>query len=86
MDNNHIIIGIHVTQRQKQAGDVQTVLTRFGENIRTRLGLHDVEEHENSSAGLMLIEFVGSEENCAALESQLSQIGGVDTQKMVFPH
>ena len=43
MSDQHIILGIHVTDRLKNAVDVQKVFTEYGCNIKTRIGLHDAE-------------------------------------------
>ena len=42
MSDEHIILGIHITDRLKNAVDVQKVFTEYGCNIKTRVGLHDV--------------------------------------------
>ena len=42
----HIIFGVHVTQRVDNVPAVQAVLTKYGCNIRTRLGLHDADAHQ----------------------------------------
>lgn len=36
----HHICGVHITERLEHALQVQQVLTEFGRNIKTRLGLH----------------------------------------------
>ena len=41
---DHRIVGIHVTDRAQAAGRVQEILSKYGKNIRTRLGLHDVHD------------------------------------------
>jgi hypothetical protein len=40
--NDHLILGIHVTDRVQKAGEVQQLFTEYGCNIKTRLGLHEV--------------------------------------------
>ena len=37
----HLILGIHITERLVHALPVQQILTEFGGNIKTRLGLHE---------------------------------------------
>ena len=61
MTDDHIILGIHVTDRLQDAVDVQKVFTEYGCNIKTRIGLHDVDETVCSPSGVVLIEFFGSE-------------------------
>jgi hypothetical protein len=52
----HIIVGVHITERVKHAGDVQKVLTDFGCQIRTRLGLHEADQNLCSPNGMILLE------------------------------
>ena len=82
----HVVLGVHITDRVKHVPTVQSVLTQFGCNIKTRLGLHHVNESYCSPNGLMLIEFVGDDSQCAAMTSQLSALEGVHVKRMVFGH
>jgi hypothetical protein len=86
MNDHHIILGIHVSDRLKNAVDVQKVFTEYGCNIKTRIGLHDVDERSCSPSGVVLIEFFGSEDEAAAMEARLDAVEGVGVQKMVFRH
>jgi hypothetical protein len=82
----HVIFGIHVTDRGHNAVGVQVVLTEFGENIKTRLGLHDVHQGARSPNGLLLVEFVGDGRKADAFADQLSAIQGIEVKRMVFDH
>ena len=55
----HVIFGIHVARSGRTCPDRASVLTEYGENIKTRLGLHDVHEGFCSPNGLLLVEFLG---------------------------
>jgi hypothetical protein len=68
------IVGISVDKRTKSAPVVQQVLTKFGDNIISRYGVHDVGEHER---GLITLNFVGGNESLNQLESELSNLDGV---------
>lgn len=85
-DEPHVILGVHVADRAHHAPGVQSVLTEFGANIKTRLGLHDVHDGSCSPNGLILIEYIGDDGGCAKLVQRLSVIDGVDVQRMVFEH
>ncbi|OFX26878.1 MAG: hypothetical protein A2041_12050 [Bacteroidetes bacterium GWA2_31_9b] len=78
------ILGVLITDRQKEAGKVQSVLTKFGCSIKTRLGLHEVNNDICSSSGLILLEITGEIAEMDKLENELKAIGGAQTQKMVF--
>ena len=86
MKRSHVIVGIHVTERTRHVPEVQKVLTAFGCNIKTRLGLHEASEQACSPNGLILLECVCNGRECDDMMAQLSAIEGVETQKMVFEH
>jgi len=86
MKPDHIILGIHVTDRTHKAPDLQRVLTEFGGNIKTRLGLHDVGESYSSPGGIVLLELVGPMEDLVTLRTRLQGIVGLEIQQMVFRH
>ena len=48
----HTIFGIHISQRTENVPAVQAVLTKYGCNIRTRLGIHDADATSCSPSGL----------------------------------
>ena len=82
----HVILGVHITDRMKHAGELQQAMSRYGCSIRTRLGLHDAGENFCSPNGLILLEVVGDPKECAALAKALKAIRGVEVQRMVFGH
>ena len=82
----HVIFGIHVTDRGHHASGVQAVLTEYGENIKTRLGLHDVHDGYCSPNGLLVVEFLGDGVRADAFAKQISTIQGVEVKRMVFDH
>jgi desulfoferrodoxin-like iron-binding protein len=84
--DDHVILGVHITDRVKHVPSVQAVLTQFGCNIKTRLGLHHVNESFCSPNGLMIIEFVGEDSQCETMISQLSAVEGVQVKRMRFGH
>ena len=83
--NKYIIFGIHITDRQKAAVCVQEVLTEYGCNIKTRLGLHEIDTNVNSSSGLILLEMCGDKDAIDSAASKLEAIDGVDMKTMEFP-
>jgi hypothetical protein len=82
----HIVLGVHVTDRIKHVSHVQDCFTKYGGNIKTRLGLHEVEANFSSPNGLVLLEMTGDEAKCHELADKLNAIEGVEVQKMVFEH
>ena len=86
MKADHIILGIHITDRVRFAGEVQKVLTEFGCNIKTRLGLHEVSENYCAGEGVVLLELVGGPEILQRMTAKLAVIEGVQVKEMVFAH
>ena len=86
MNDDHIILGVHITDRLTEATEVQKVFTEHGCNIKTRIGLHDVSENVCSPSGVVLLEFFGSTEEAEAMSARLAAIDGVHVQTMVFGH
>jgi hypothetical protein len=86
MKEKHWILGVHVTDRVEKAGDVQRLFTEYGCNIKTRVGLHDVNEGYCAPSGVILLELFGDDQLCAELRDKLGAIAGVDVQEMVFHH
>ena len=86
MNDEHIILGIHVTDRLKNAVEVQRVFTEYGCNIKTRIGLHDVDASVCSPSGVVLIEFFGTAAEAAAMAAKVGAVEGVNVQTMTFGH
>jgi len=78
------ILGVVITDRQKEAGEVQKVLTKYGCSIKTRLGLHEASNENCSNEGLILLELIGDYKEMDNLEEALQKIEGTETQKMSF--
>lgn len=82
----HLILGIHITERLQHALPVQQVLTGYGNNIKTRLGLHEINDKEAATSGILLIEFVGTESKFTEFIERLNGIDGVEAKPLVFDH
>ena len=85
-DEKHIILGVHITDRIRDAAGVQQVFTEFGCNIKTRLGLHHVTDDVCSPRGLILLEVHGDESVAETMAERLSAFEGVQVRTMVFDH
>jgi hypothetical protein len=86
MEAPHLIYGVHVTDRATQVPQVQKFLTEYGCNIKTRLGLHHVDEQVCSPRGLILLEMFGDPAVCRELKAKLSKLEGIEVQEMLFEH
>ncbi len=77
------IIGIGVENRKEVAKKVQNVLTEFGCDIKTRLGLNDYKEEECSYKGLILVD-VPNRAKALELENKLKEIDNLTVKEMEF--
>lgn len=78
------ILGIGIKDRLQEANKLQVLFTKYGHIIRTRLGLHHIDDHHSANGGIMILELVGEEAECLAFENELHEVAGVEIQKMVF--
>jgi hypothetical protein len=82
---SHVVLTVHVTDRVKKALLVQKSLSEFGDVIRTRLGLHEVNKEYSSPEGLLLLDIMG-EPRARQLQRALNKIPGIETKLVVFRH
>jgi hypothetical protein len=78
------ILGIYISDRMKESKQVQSVLTKFGCSIKTRLGLHEVTNDYCATSGIMILELTGDVAEYQKLEHELMEIENVEVKKMVF--
>ena len=78
----HTIFGIHISQRTENVPAVQAALTKYGCNIRTRLGIHDADATSCSPSGLVLVDVFGPEVD--DFYKELKNLKGTDLQRMDF--
>jgi hypothetical protein len=86
MHPKHVILGIHINDRVREVQHVQQAFTEYGCYIKTRLGLHHVDEQVCSPQGVILLEMFGDESKSRELVERLAKIDGVEVQQMVFDH
>lgn len=86
MKARHLIFGVHINDRVHRIPDVQKLFSDYGCFIKTRIGLHHVDENACSPRGLIVLEMFGDESKCQELSTKLSAIDGVEVQQMVFDH
>ena len=78
------IVGILLTDRVTEAKKIQEILTKYGCNIRTRLGLHEATSNACGKNGLILLELIGEKADWEKLEKELKVIEGVEVKEMDF--
>ena len=80
--NSVEILGILVERNPGVILSVQKVLTSYGCNIRTRLGVNEIFFGE--PAGLIILELKGDEKQRLLLEKDLKALSQVHVRTMVF--
>jgi hypothetical protein len=78
------IIGLLITDRIKEAGRTQEILTKHAHIIKSRLGFHEVSEDKCSRVGFILLQLSGKREDHERLELDLGEVGGIEIQRMIF--
>jgi len=76
------IFGIKLLNRVNTATGFQGIITKYGCSVKTRIGLHEVADGVCSPSGVILLEFIG--QDAEAFEKEVSALGDVIIQKMVF--
>jgi len=82
--NDIVVLGILIGSEVSDIVSFQQLLTKYGNVIRTRLGLHENHYEAPKIKGLLLLEMVGDSVEIAAFEQSVQQISGIQVQKMVF--
>ena len=76
MQPKHVILGVHINDRIREVQFVQQAFTEYGCYIKTRIGLHHVDEQVCSPRGLILLEMFGDESKFLELADKLRQDRG----------
>jgi hypothetical protein len=78
------VFGIKLKHRMKNSLGLQEVLTEFGCNVKTRIGLHHVTDGVCSPDGIILLEVIGDDSTIESFEAKIKAISGAELQKMSF--
>ena len=80
------VLGLLITDRIKEAGLTQGILSSYAPIIKSRLGFHEVSADVCSRTGFILLQVEGHSEEVLKLEKALQEIGGLEIQKMKFDY
>ncbi len=78
------IIGLLITDRIKEAGRTQQLLSKYSRLIRSRLGFHELNDNVCSRAGVIILHLTGTEPEWADFENELRTVEGTEIQRMSF--
>ena len=71
----YYIIGLRGNHRTANTGNLQNVLTKFGCNIKLRVGLHETDEDYCSDDGVIMLQACGDQ---AAISDMLAAFNAVE--------
>ena len=74
------IMLIKINQRVQDACDVQNILTKYGCNIKVRLGLHEVSNELCAQDGIIILQVDGNSDENYELLKDLNSIEFVKAQ------
>jgi len=80
------ILGLLITDRIKEAGRTQMLLSKYSRLIRSRLGFHELNDNVCSRSGIIVLHLTGLPVEWKEFEDELSQIGGLEVQNMSFTY
>jgi hypothetical protein len=78
------VFGVKLNNRTETAPKFQEIITKYGCNIKTRIGLHEVTDNICSPSGIILLEVIGKDSEITGMESEISKLKEVNIQKMIF--
>ena len=78
------VIGIKVTDRLKEIGLTQEVLSKYASIITTRLGFHELTTEKCSREAYIILHISGSPVEAERMMKDLKTIGGIDVRVMNF--
>ncbi len=76
------IMAVTIDPRSAHAPQVQTILTKHGCIIKTRLGLHEVNRDSCSEEGLIILHIHSDLDEIKILENELLDVDGVKVKYM----
>ena len=78
----YYVIGLRVDHRRANAAGLQETLTRYGCNIRLRVGLHEAGEGRCADDGVILLQVCGEQAEVERLMAALEATPGVTAKLM----
>jgi hypothetical protein len=78
------VLGIKITDRIKEAGLTQNILSNYASVITTRLGFHEVTEAVCSREAYIILHLNGDPTVSEKLASELEALGGIELREMCF--
>jgi hypothetical protein len=80
------ILGLLISDRIKEAGRTQLLLSKYSKLIRSRLGFHELNDNVCSRSGIIVLHLTGLPAEWKEFEEELALIGGLEVQYMSFTY
>lgn len=78
------IMAIKVNGRVAIAPTVQEILTKYGCNIKTRVGFHEANEDQCSMDGILILQVCGEKTEIQDMFDELEKLDGVTPKFIEF--
>jgi len=78
-----IILGLKLSNRHETSAEFQKILTQFGCAIKTRVGLHYIDDKCCSPNGIIILEVLDTK-SASELSKKLLAIDEIEVQQMIF--
>ena len=78
------LMAVKIGVRTQHASEVQSVLTKYGCNIRTRVGFHDTDENHCSTDGILILQLSGKEDEIKSMLNDLNTLHEVSAKFIEF--
>ncbi|NLB91297.1 MAG: hypothetical protein GX786_08805 [Clostridiales bacterium] len=80
--NCFYVVGIKVSHRHANAAKLQEQLTKYGCQIKLRIGQHETTEESCSDEGLIILQVCGEKELLDEMVAAFNQIAGISAKMM----
>ncbi|MGB4657997.1 MAG: hypothetical protein WBI07_02310 [Mobilitalea sp.] len=81
---NNSLMAVRIAARSTRAGQVQEVLTKYGCNIKTRIGFHETSESSCATDGIIIMQLFGKDEEIKEMQEALNGISDVQAKFIEF--
>lgn len=78
------IMAIKINGRASNAPIVQEILTKYGCNIKTRIGFHETNEDQCSTDGILILQLSGQDKEIQAFFNEIEKLDGVTPKFIEF--
>ncbi len=78
------IMAIKVNGRIANAPLVQDILTRYGCNIKTRIGFHEATQDNCAMDGILVLQLLGTSAEVSSMYEELEKLEGVIPKMIEF--